>query len=349
MSQIPIIDTHIHLFSLSDLPNLAWQTPDGPLSYPHPHGIYASSIPPSLRSLHSGFIFIETDRKYNVPSTLSPEATSKAWSHVLSEFAYAASLSEASPPVLGIIPWGPLDLGVEAMETYYSLLDKKAIEKGLLKGFRYLLQDKLSGTISKKDFVESLKWIRRKGLIFELGVDVHRAGIQQLEEAVQIAEEVFSDPAGGTGGWVVNHLAKPPLHLGAKSPGFKAWRENIAHLAAYPNVAIKLSGVFSELPAISSTGKPGILSEQARDDVLRLTKPYILSVFEEFGADRVVWGSDWPVCNVGYDEMAGRENDFSGAWNSWRELAARVMEDMGLGAKERAAVWGENARRVYNI
>lgn len=88
---------------------------------------------------------------------------------------------------LAIIPWAPLPSGVKALERYVGEVEKHAGQAfAKVKGFRYLVQDKPRGTMLKDDFIAGLKWLGRKGLVFDLGVDQHGGGRWQLDEAVEM-------------------------------------------------------------------------------------------------------------------------------------------------------------------
>jgi L-rhamnono-1,4-lactonase len=91
---------------------------------------------------------------------------------------------------LAIIPWAPLPSGAAAMEKYVSAVEKHAGESfKKIRGFRYLVQDKPKGVMLQDGFIEGLKWMGKKGYVFDLGVDQHSGGKWQLEEAVAMIEK----------------------------------------------------------------------------------------------------------------------------------------------------------------
>ncbi len=112
---------------------------------------------------------------------------------------------------------------------------------------------------------------------------------------------------------VIDHLAKPPVGQ-TKSP----WFEQMRAAAQSPNVYAKLSGQFD---------KP----EWTVADV----RPYVDFALEQFGPERIMFGSDWPVCILG--------GSYSSVWANTQALIA------GLSAAEQAAVLGGNAVRFYNL
>lgn len=121
---------------------------------------------------------------------------------------------------------------------------------------------------------------------------------------------------------VIDHIAKPPIASGAMASGAHApWAERLAAVAAHPGVHCKLSGMITE--ADHQRWRPEHLA------------PYIAHVLERFGPERVMFGSDWPVCR-----LAGEYDD----------VVRALRENLGgLSAAEEAAVFGGNAARFYGL
>ncbi|KQW80789.1 amidohydrolase family protein [Brevundimonas sp. Root1279] len=111
---------------------------------------------------------------------------------------------------------------------------------------------------------------------------------------------------------VIDHGAKPPI-----GHDLRAWDRGMAALAALGNVSCKLSGLMTEV-------QPG----HGQDAV----PPVIDRLSALFGPERLIWGSDWPVLN-----LATR-------YEPWLELC-RVR----IPSRDREAVFGGNARRVYGL
>jgi L-fuconolactonase len=118
---------------------------------------------------------------------------------------------------------------------------------------------------------------------------------------------------------VVDHLAKPRIREGATNP----WAGELAALARHPNVACKVSGLVTEADWDAWT------PEQLG--------PYVRHAAEVFGPDRLLFGSDWPVCLLaaGYAEVVAATEE--------------ALERDGLTPAERDAVFGANARRLYRL
>jgi L-fuconolactonase len=116
---------------------------------------------------------------------------------------------------------------------------------------------------------------------------------------------------------VLDHLGKPTI--GGDDDA--QWREHLRRLAALPHVLCKVSGLMTE------TG------ERAVDaDVLHR---YLDIALELFGAQRLMFGSDWPVCLL--------KADYAQVFDIVERWAARLSTD------EQAALWGSNAARCYGL
>jgi L-fuconolactonase len=117
--------------------------------------------------------------------------------------------------------------------------------------------------------------------------------------------------------FVLDHIAKPHIAAGHDDP----WRERMPALAALPNVAVKLSGMVTE--ADWASWKPADL------------RPYVGSVVDWFGFERLMFGSDWPVCLLA---------------TSYAGVVQGLLEALGtLSIAEEAAIFGSNAQRAYRL
>ena len=116
---------------------------------------------------------------------------------------------------------------------------------------------------------------------------------------------------------VVDHIAKPPIAAGVTEP----WATGIAAVADIPGVYCKLSGLVTE-------------ADHERWTVADL-KPYVDHVVGQFGFDRLMWGSDWPVCLL----AASYDRVFSAA-----------MEAVGdLTPEQRTGLLSKNATDFYRL
>ena len=117
--------------------------------------------------------------------------------------------------------------------------------------------------------------------------------------------------------FVLDHCGVPDVRARALDP----WRADLAALAAYPNVACKISGLVAYAEPAGWT----------LDDL----RPFVDHVIAVFGWDRVVWGSDWPVCTLTAD---------LGRW-----VAATHALLAGTSDEEREKLWHRNAVRLYRL
>lgn len=150
--------------------------------------------------------------------------------------------------------------------------------------------------------------VRAAGLAFDLVVRVDQIG------AIGAAAAAEPDLP-----LVLDHLGKPRIAAGAA--GLAQWRAALAPVAAAPNLAAKLSGLVSE-------------ADRDRWTVADL-RPFVHAAVELFGPDRLMFGSDWPVCTT----AAG----YSRVLSALREALPE------LSAAESAAVFGGTAARVYRL
>jgi L-fuconolactonase len=134
---------------------------------------------------------------------------------------------------------------------------------------------------------------------------------RHLAPAARLAGEFPAQP------FVLDHIGKPHIRDGVMSP----WREDLRALAALPNVSCKLSGMVTE--ASWSDWKPSDLV------------PYLEVVFDCFGPDRLMIGSDWPVCTLAA---------------SYRETMQVVLDYLAqLPAEAQERILGGNCAKFYGI
>jgi L-rhamnono-1,4-lactonase len=180
-----------------------------------------------------------------------------------------------------------------------------------------------------------------KGWTFDVGIDTHSTGPWQIDVFADMIEKVRSseDKNEGSGNrvrFILNHLCKPDLS--APSPSsFPAWRAAIQRMAGLPDVYMKFSGCLNEFyPSSTPSSVDGLL--ERLDGCARC-------VFEVFGQSRIMFGSDWPVCNIGGPLQ---EN---GNWELWRSVVETVVEkycgeDVG---EAKMDVFSRTGCRVYGV
>jgi predicted TIM-barrel fold metal-dependent hydrolase len=129
--------------------------------------------------------------------------------------------------------------------------------------------------------------------------------------------------------FILDHLCKPPLSNTRPS---SVWIEALKSFKEDDNVYMKLSGAFNEFTATPSTV----------GEIVTALNPYLDIVFECF-PDRVMFGSDWPVCNVGGPK--GEKDN----WKFWKDVVERVMMERGTSEVEMEGVWWRNGAKAYDI
>ena len=181
-----------------------------------------------------------------------------------------------------------------------------------LRGIRHLVQDEPDPQwLARPEVRRGLKAIADAGLPYDLLVTPPQAAAA-LDVVRALPELTF----------VLDHLGKPPIATAAPSSAAgSAWAGWIRELAAEPNVVCKLSGMVTEAHWETWT--------------VADLRPYAEVVLEAFGPDRLMFGSDWPVC-----VLAGT---YTEVFDAARELTA------GLNEGERAALFGGTATRVYRL
>ncbi|HET9503018.1 MAG TPA: amidohydrolase family protein [Hymenobacter sp.] len=209
--------------------------------------------------------------------------------------------ADAHAFVKGVVGWVNLQAdNVAERLDYYRQFAK-------LKGFRHVLQGEPDRALMLRPaFQRGIAELGPRGFTYDLLILP-----DQLGYAAELAAAFPNQP------FVVDHIAKPPI----RAQEIDAWMRDIRALAAHENVCCKVSGMVTE--ADWQHWEP--------EDF----RPYLDVVFAAFGPQRVLYGSDWPVCNVagGYAR------------------AISILEDYmrPFSAAEQALFWGDNAVRFYGL
>jgi len=200
----------------------------------------------------------------------------------------------------GVVGW--VDLTDPAVgETVAALLDGPGGR--YLVGIRHQVHDEPDPDwLLRGDVRRALRTIGEAGLAYD--VLVRTRELPAALETVRVLPELH---------FVIDHIAKPPIATGELEP----WAERLASLARLERVSCKLSGLVTE--AAWNQWRP--------EDVL----PYTSRVLEWFGEERLLFGSDWPVCTL------------AASYDSVVSLAERIV-----GGKDER-IFGGNAERVYRL
>jgi L-fuconolactonase len=214
------------------------------------------------------------------------------------------AIAEETPLIGAVTGW--VDLTLPSVEDDIAKL-RGGLGGKWLRGIRHQVQGEPDARwLCRDDVQRGLQSVFEAGLLYELLILPH-----QIKAAVE-AVAAFPDSP-----FVLDHCAKPPIASGDIEP----WASALRELAGFENVTCKLSGLITE-------------GDWAQWTVADL-KPYVDVVLDAFGPDRLMFGSDWPVCL-----LAGSYADVVGAAE---ELTS------GLTLPEQAQVFGATAASVYNL
>ena len=220
---------------------------------------------------------------------------------LLAETEWLLDLADRHEFIKGVV--GSVDLRSDRVEEQLA----KYATHSKLRGVRHVVHDEPDDDfILGADFQRGIARLAQFDLRYDLLVFP-----RHLANTIKLVGRFPDQP------FVVDHLAKPNIRHGALSP----WRELMRQLADFPNVSCKLSGLVTE--ADWSRWRPADLI------------PYLNVAFEAFGAERLMIGSDWPVCT-----LAG----------SYQTVMSVVLDyAAALDERARRGVLGENCARVYSI
>jgi L-fuconolactonase len=210
----------------------------------------------------------------------------------------------ATPFIRGVVGW--VDLRDPAVgETIAQLRAGPGGDR--LVGIRHQVQDEEDPDwLVRNDIRRGIEEVGRAGLVYDLLVRSRE--MPAAREVVAAMPDVR---------FVVDHLAKPPIREGARQP----WADLVSGLGGLPNTWWKVSGLVTE--ADWRDWRPADL------------QPYVEHVLAVVGPERLMFGSDWPVCLLAatYDEVVAAAREAFG----------------GLSEAERAAVFGGTAVAVYGL
>ncbi|MGW3659333.1 amidohydrolase family protein [Streptomyces sp. NPDC005151] len=214
------------------------------------------------------------------------------------------ALADGNDLVAGVVGWTDL--------TAPGIADTLAALRELPGGDRLVaIRHQVQGEpdpewLLRPEVQRGLSAVAAAGLVYDLVVQSHQLPAT-VRAAALLPELTF----------VLDHAGKPPIAARSLHP----WAEDVRALADRPNTVCKLSGLVTEADLRSWTV----------DDL----RPYADTVLDAFGPDRLMFGSDWPVCRLAasYTEVVD---------------AARALTD-GLGADERSAVFATTAERTYGL
>jgi L-fucono-1,5-lactonase len=221
--------------------------------------------------------------------------------HNVAENRWVLELAQEYPFIAGVVGW--VDLASERCEE--QVLEFRRHPKFV--GVRHVTQDEPDDNfIVRDDVVRGLRVLEKHRVPFDLLFYV-----KHLRHAATLARTLPNLPM------VIDHLAKPQI----KERRFDNWLADFRAAAQFPNVYCKLSGMVTE--ADWKGWKAADL------------RPYVQHALELFGPERLMFGSDWPVC-----ELAG----------SYEQVFYALIEALGpITDRERSQIFGGTARQFYGL
>ncbi|MCT8990137.1 amidohydrolase [Chelativorans sp. SCAU2101] len=190
-------------------------------------------------------------------------------------------------------------------ETFPAYLERHR-DNPLIRGFRRVLHVMPDDLSERPLFRENIRRLSGTGLTFDLCVLPRQ--LPQTIALVDLAPDVQ---------FILDHCGVPDI----KSEEMHPWRELMSEIARRPNVAGKISGVIAYADPETWT--------------VETLRPWVEHTIEVFDWDRVVWGSDWPVCTQG------------GSLSTW--VAATHALIAGASEEERRKLLSQNARRIWRL
>lgn len=214
---------------------------------------------------------------------------------------FLLNLAAKNSFIKGVVGWVDLQAGnIEDRLAHYA-------SNTLMKGFRHVMQGEIQRDFMLKPaFINGIKKLDKYNFTYDILI---------FTDQIAYSEELVNSLPNQK--FVIDHLAKPDI----KAQNITDWARDIKAIAKHENVCCKISGMVTE--ADWKTWKQADF------------EPYLDIILESFGTKRLLYGSDWPVCEVagGYKKALSILNNYT------RTLTHTEQQD----------IFGENAVRFYNL
>jgi len=219
----------------------------------------------------------------------------------LEETEFLLQLADENSFIKGVVGW--VDLRSPQLEVQLE----RFCWHPKLRGVRHVIHDEPDDQFMMgDDFVHGIRKLRKYDLTYDLLLfPKHLPVAAQL--VAKFGEQTF----------VLDHIAKPLIKDGKIEP----WKSDLRRLASFKNVSCKISGMVTEADW-----------HNWKDEDFT---PYIDIVLETFGAERIMLGSDWPVCTL------------AGEYEQVIAIAADYVQK--LSPDEQQAIWSKNPKKIYKI
>jgi L-fuconolactonase len=245
--------------------------------------------------------FLPNDLKLELDNNSFQGSVAVQARQTLEETRWLLDLAEHSSWILGVVGW--VDLRAPDVRSQLKVLARNA----KLVGIRHVVQSEPDDRfLLQPDFLRGVSALEEFGLAYDILIFTKHLPVA-TEFVKRFPRQRF----------VLDHLAKPPI----KSGTIDSWAEGIKRLAEFPNVSCKLSGLVTE--ADWRHWEPGQII------------PFLDIAFAAFGPDRLMIGSDWPVCLV------------AASYARAIEVVKAYLLDQPTDCHE--SVLGGNAQRIWRL
>lgn len=216
------------------------------------------------------------------------------------ETLFLVNMARTYDIVKGVVGW--IDLQADTLTERLTAF----AQHPQIRGYRHVAQAEPADFLIRPAVVQGIRRLAEFGMTYDILIYHH-----QLKAALHLARAVPEVH------FVVDHLAKPDI----KKQDINRWSSFMAELAKCPNVSCKLSGLVTEAD----------WQQWSKRDFF----PYLDVVFDHFGPDRLLFGSDWPMCLVAanYTQVKTLIEEYVMPW----------------GSEVRAKVFGANAVAFYGL
>jgi L-fuconolactonase len=217
------------------------------------------------------------------------------------ETEWLIKLAEEYEFIRGVVGWMDIQ-----SETFKHQLEKYS-RRNKLVGIRHVVQDEPDDRFMlRSEFIEGIRLLENYNLVYDILIFEN-----QLPAAVELVARFPNQR------FVLDHIGKPKISYTLLNP----WKSLITELAQYPGVYCKVSGMVTEADWY----------HWKNEDFL----PYLDTVFDAFGADRIMFGSDWPVCTV------------AASYHKVFEMVQDYIKQFS--SDDQSKILGENAKQFYNL
>ena len=255
-------------------------------------------IDQSMRDLQKDFLpehLLPTLQRNSIDGVVAVQADQSEL-----ETHFLVEMSKTHSFIKGVVGW--VDLRADKLAERLDYFQQYPV----IKGWRHIAQGEPDGFLASADFRRAMPLLQERGYSYDVLIFA-----RQLPQAVDFVsafpENIF----------ILDHAGKPDIRSGE----MKQWEQHIRQMASHPHLYCKLSGLFTE-----AKWKKWSAAE---------FYPYLDVLFDAFGSNRLLFGSDWPVMLL------------SGIYVQWKSLIEKYME--GLPEEEREKVMGGNAEMVYRL